>query len=239
MDNRNMDPWLTSGACNLATAGLFKTVFSRHSNFFIGGDIEIGKLAMIMGYRTGFMDFTFLTVAPDTIRAWFKQRVIWFSGGIRHHVTNVASFGWYHFFILFYNSLLVYLLLPLRWYEFVHVPLLLPLVVAFSWLYIGILCINKGWKPVYLALPLYSFIQTMVILPLAVIKYLKLVKIHRSFGHLRHDLSRFTLPQKTLFRSLNFASAAVVLLAALVFTIEIIQVQYTNVSTSLLNSARR
>jgi hypothetical protein len=81
MDNRRMDPWLTSGACNMARADTFKHVFSRHSHFFAGGDIEIGKLAQTMGYHIRHIDFTFYTEIPSTFRDWFNQRIIWMAGG--------------------------------------------------------------------------------------------------------------------------------------------------------------
>lgn len=233
MDARNMDPWLTSGACSIATAGVFKRIFSCHSNFFIGGDIEIGKLANIMGYKNGFLDFTFLTAVPDNFRDWFKQRIIWFSGGIRHHVTNITSFGWQHFFILFYNSLLIYLLLPLRWVEVVKWPLLLPIVVIFSWLYVWVLCLGKGWKLSYLLLPAYSFVQTMVILPLAIFKYLGLVMAHRSFGYIKHDAAVFSRPQQYFYNGLNLASAAVIVIAAFAVTIEVMAID--QIKLALLN----
>ncbi|MDQ3065429.1 MAG: glycosyltransferase family 2 protein [bacterium] len=218
MDGRNMDPWLTSGACSIAYAEVYNRIFSRHSNFFAGGDIEIGKLGQIMGYNVGHLDFTFYTEVPDTLKVWFNQRIIWFAGGIRHHVTNIASFGWYHFFMLFYNSLLIYLLFPLRWIEFVNMPILLPITILFSWLYVVVLTHGKGWKPVYLLLPLYSFVQTMIIIPLALIKYFKLVQVHRSFGHLQHDLSDYNFMQRFMYRTLNFASAALIIIAAYLFT---------------------
>lgn len=218
MDGRNMDSWLTSGACNVGKAGVLGHVFRNHSNYFAGGDIEIGKLAQTMGYSVGHLDFTFYTSAPDTFKAWFNQRIIWFTGGVRHHVTNIGSFGWQHFFMLFYNSLLIYLLLPLRWLEFVKLPILLPIAMLFSWLYVIILTQGRGWKLVYLLLPFYSFMQTMVILPLAFIRYLKLVRIHRSLGLIKHDYSRFTKGQRRVYKTLNVASAALVLIAAGIFT---------------------
>lgn len=218
MDGRNMDPWLTSGACSIAKFSIYRHVFSRHSNFFAGGDIEIGKIAQIIGYKIGHLDFTFYTAAPDNFRDWFNQRIIWFSGGIRHHIANMHSFGWLHFFLLFYNSLLIYLLLPLRWLEFIMMPALVPLVIMFSFLYIFILVGWKKWKSIYLLLPFYSFIQTMIIIPLAFVRYIKLVRLQGSLGIIKHDLSKYTLKKKILFKSLNFASATVVVLLAVAFT---------------------
>lgn len=218
MDNRNMDPWLTSGACSIGKAGVLKTIFKKHSNFFAGGDIEIGKLAQIMGFRIGYLNFTFLTDAPNKFNDWFKQRIIWFSGGFRHHVINIGSFGWWHFFLMFYNSFLIYLLFPIRWVEFVNLPILLPMAMIFSWLYIFVLTGKKSWQPAYMLLPFYSFIQTMVILPLAFLRYVSLAWDHKSLGLIQQDLSRFSTLDRLKFRSLNIASASMVVIAAVAFT---------------------
>lgn len=229
MDSRHMDPWLTSGACNIGKASVLKQIFSRHSNFFAGGDIEIGKLARIMGYKIGHLDFSFYTAVPDTIKSWFNQRVVWFAGGIRHHVINIGSFGWYHFFMLFYNSLLIYLLLPLRWVEFVNFPLTMVAAIFISWVYTFILIYGHGWKGVYLLLPFYSFLQTMIILPIAITRYVRLAWGQRSLGLLNQDLTRYNFNNKVLYRSLNIGSAALVLYIAYVFTSS--RVEYWSHST--------
>lgn len=218
MDNRRMDPWLTSGACNVGKAGALQHIFSRHSDFFAGGDIEIGKLARVMGYRVNHINFTFFTAAPDNLRDWFNQRVIWFAGGTRHHVANIASFGWFHFFMFFYNSLLIYLLFPLRWIEVINFPLTLLVLVVLSWIYTAILTIGTGWQHVYLLLPFYSFVQSMVILPFAIKRYCQLVWQQRSLGLLKYDLSRVPLRSRLLYRVLNISSATLVIYAAVVFT---------------------
>lgn len=219
MDNRRMDPWLTSGACNIAKAKVYRHVFSRHSDFFAGGDIEIGKLAQVMGYKIRHIGFTFYTALPDTFKDWYKQRIIWFAGGIRHHVANIGGFGWHHFFMLLYNSLIIYLLLPLRWFEIINFPLTMALLIAISWLYTAILVWGRGWwRPAYLLLPFYSFLQSMIIIPVALVRYLKLTWKLRSFGLLKFDLSRNPFSVRLLYRTLNIGSASLVILAAFVFT---------------------
>jgi len=219
MDNRRMDPWMTSGACNLAAAGTLQHVFNNHSNFFAGGDVEIGKLAHVMGYKIKHIDFTFYTAAPDRFRDWYNQRLIWFAGGFRHHVTNMGSFGWYHFFLLFYNSLLIYLLLPLRWIEVVNFPLTLLVLIVLSWIYTAILVTRRNWKPVYLLLPFYAFFQSMIILPMAIGRYFNLVKQHRSLGRLKYDLGAVSLSNRILYKALNYTSVLAVLYAAISFTL--------------------
>jgi hypothetical protein len=218
MDNRRMDPWLTSGACNIAKAGVFQHVFNNHSEFFAGGDVEIGKLAKVMGYNVKHIDFTFYTTAPNTFKDWFNQRIIWFAGGIRHHITNIGSYGWLHFFMLFYNSLLIYLLLPLRWLELLNFPLTMIGLIVLSWIYTAILVSGRGWKPLYLLLPFYSFIQSMVIIPIAFGRYIKLAWRQHSFGVLHYELSHLSLSTRLIHKALNISSAAIVIYAAIALT---------------------
>jgi len=220
MDNRRMDPWLTSGACSMAKASVYRHVFMHHSHFFAGGDIEIGKLAHIMGYHMGHIDFTFYTEVPATFRDWYNQRIVWFAGGVRHHVINIASFSWQHYFIFFYNSLIVYLLLPLRWVEMVNYPLTCLLLLGFSWFYVFIANVGRGWRKEYLFLPVYSFMQSMIILPVAMVRYCKYARMQKSLGLLKYDLSYATRATRTFFRSLNLAVASLVLLVAGIFTVD-------------------
>lgn len=218
MDARRMDAWLTSGACNMAYAGVYKELFRQHSSFFAGGDVEIGKIAAVSGYRVGHIDFTFFTDVPATFKEWYNQRVIWFAGGFRHHVINVGSFGWFHFFMLFYNSVLIYLLLPLRWVEMLNYPATILLMLGISWFYIFILVAGKSWRKEYLLLPFYSSLQTMIIVPHAIVRYIKLALAQQSFGVLSYDLSRKRQRTRMAFTSLNIASAALVVVFAVVFS---------------------
>lgn len=219
MDNRLMDPWLTSGACNMAKAAAFKKIFKHHSHFFAGGDIEIGKLAQIMGFKLRHISFTFYTAAPSTFKDWFNQRIIWFAGGVRHHVINIATFGWYHFFMLFYNSLIIYLLLPLRYIELINFPLTLFVLIVLSWFYTAILITGKRkWRPAYLLLPFYSFIQSMIILPMSFWRYAKYAWIQRSFGFLKYDIKSAGISLRLLYRTLGLSSATLIILGAVIFT---------------------
>lgn len=219
MENRRMDPWLTSGACNMAKARVFQSVFNNHSDFFAGGDIEIGKIAQLMGYDLQHITFVFYTEVPSRFVDWFKQRIIWSAGGVRHHVINIASGSWYHFFILFYSSLIIYLLMPLRWIEFIHFPIAFLLLVCISWLYIFIVNIGRGWRKEYLVLPAYAFIQSMIILPIAFVRYAKYAWTQKSLGIIRHDLSHTTGSLILTSWFLNIATAGVIVFIAAWLTI--------------------
>ncbi len=218
MDNRSMDAWLTSGACNMATVKTYKKVFGLHSQFFAGGDIEIGKIASVMGLRVGHINFTFFTELPDTLHKWYKQRIIWFAGGTRHHLINIGSYGWFHFFMLFYNSVIIYLLLPLRWVEFINYPATLLLMLVISWFYTFVLLAGRSWRKEYLLLPFYSFFQTMWIVPRGFVEYCRFAWRQRSLGLLSYDLEHKTQRTRKTFLALNVASASLVIIIAVGFS---------------------
>ncbi|MBP7767407.1 glycosyltransferase family 2 protein [Candidatus Saccharibacteria bacterium] len=221
MDNRRMDPWLTSGACNISTAGLYKKIFEYHSDFFAGGDIEIGKLAYTAGYKVEHIDFTFYTDAPSTIKDWFNQRIIWYAGGFRHYIVSINRFGWHHFFLLFYNAVLTYILFPIRWLEVLFFPQLMLMLIVVGWSYTFILTFGKGWRPSYLLLPVYSFVQTMVIVPFGVVRYLMIAVKSRSLGRFKGMPNIVTngAYTKLVDTTLNYATAAILLYLSYYFVL--------------------
>jgi len=213
MDNRRMDPWLTSGACNMSTAGTYRKIFAAHSDFFAGGDIEIGKLAYTSGYRVKHINFTFYTDAPENIKDWFNQRIIWYAGGFRHYIISINKFGWHHFFLLFYNAVLVFLLLPIRWLEIMFFPELLLLLIPIGWLYSFVLTYGRNWQASYLLLPLYSAVQTMVIIPFGVARYTTIAVQSKSFGQFKDmpNASERKYHNKSVDNLLNYATAGMLL----------------------------
>ncbi len=189
MDARRIYPWLTSGAAMIAKTNIMKEVMGHHSLFFSGGDIEIGKLAKMVGYKVGHIAFTFYTDVPRTFRAWVRQRMIWFGGEFRHAVVNAHQYTWRHPLYFFYSTFLVYLLTPIRWYEVIEYPLVIPVVVV---LYLGIIFLFhwKKAKPFYLLFPLYALFQVMILVPLGVYTYFKMAFSAENTGIIKlrdHD----------------------------------------------------
>ena len=181
MDARKIDPWLTSGACMVAKTRVIVDIMSHHSLFFSGGDIEIGKLAKMLGYKVGHIPFVFYTDVPSTFRAWFRQRMAWFGGGFRHAVVNMHTYTWRHPIFFLYMTVLVYLLLPLRWYEVIKHPLIILLVVAMYWLLIFLFHF-RNFRPFYFFFPFYALIQVMILVPLGVYTYIRMAKNADNIG---------------------------------------------------------
>jgi cellulose synthase/poly-beta-1,6-N-acetylglucosamine synthase-like glycosyltransferase len=192
MDARKVYPWLTSGAGVVAKTKAIKNIMRHHSLFFSGGDIEIGKLAGMMGYKVGHLHFEFYTDVPSTFKAWFKQRMAWFGGGFRHAIVNAHSYTWRHPYFYFYTTILVYGATPLRWYEVFKYPEILPLVIVLYW----ILVFAFHWKQRawYMFLfPFYALVQVMILVPLGIYTYFKMAYNANNSGiiALRHEYDYF------------------------------------------------
>lgn len=184
MDARKQYPWLTSGACMIAKTNVLQEALSNHSHFFQGGDIEIGKLTRLLGYRVGHMDSMFLTDVPSTFRQWFRQRVAWSSGDFRHAVVNFHVFSWRHPLYFCYVTIVVYGLLPLRLWSTVEQPLIIPSVIFTYWVLLYIFQWRYRSK-YFLLFPFYGMIQALVVTPLGILYYLHTVYRHRNVGLIR------------------------------------------------------
>jgi cellulose synthase/poly-beta-1,6-N-acetylglucosamine synthase-like glycosyltransferase len=200
MDARKVYPWLTSGASMVAKTEVIKEIMSHHSLFFSGGDIEIGKLARMLGYKLDHLSFEFFTDVPPTFRSWFKQRMAWFGGGFRHAVINMHQYTWKHPLFYFYTTFLVYLLTPLRWYEVFKRPLVVPVVIALYWV---LLLIFRGrqMRWYYLLFPFYALTQIMVLPVIGGYMYFRMANNANNVGMIR---LRHELPEKPKLRKAAF-----------------------------------
>lgn len=184
MDARRLYPWLTSGACMIAKTEVIKEVMLHHSLFFSGGDIEIGKLSKMLGYKVGHIPFVLFTDVPETFKAWFKQRMAWCGGGFRHTIVNFTTYIWRHPFYFFYFTVIVFAATPLRWYEIINNPGILPFVYMI-YLFLIVVLHLRHLKWYYLLFPIYALVQVMFIVPLGVYTYLKMAKNGRNIGLIR------------------------------------------------------
>jgi cellulose synthase/poly-beta-1,6-N-acetylglucosamine synthase-like glycosyltransferase len=184
MDARQVYPWLTSGACMVAKTAVIQEIMGHHSLFFSGGDIEIGKLAKMLHFKVGHIHFKFYTDVPPTFKGWFKQRMAWCGGGFRHAVVNIHQYTWRHPFFYFYVTFLVYLLWPLRWYEMIIHPTVVPIVIVLYWLFILFFHL-KIFKLFYLLFPFYALIQVMVLIPLGMYMYIRMARSSRNSGFIK------------------------------------------------------
>jgi Glycosyl transferase family group 2 len=216
MDARRVYPWLTSGACMAAKTYCLKRVMLNHSLFFSGGDIEVGKLARILRFKVGHIPFVLYTDVPSTFRGWFGQRTAWFSGGFRHAIVNALSYAWRHPIYFAYTTLIVYAFTPLRLFEMIKHPWMLPVVILIYWALLALLT-GRRWQWVYLLFPLYAMCQVMVLVPLGAARYAYIAWRSRNPGviKLRHSRGsgRRAWKPRRLARRPNMVSRAALMLA--------------------------
>ena len=91
MRTRHFRPWMTSGACIIATTEAYKAALGLHSLNFgtCGGDIETGRAAHHLRMRIRHIDFVIYTKAPESWRALYRQRVVWWAAGFRSTIVNI------------------------------------------------------------------------------------------------------------------------------------------------------
>jgi hypothetical protein len=169
MRARLLYPWLTSGAGMVARKDVMNAVMANHSLFFNGGDIEIGKLSDMMGYKVGHLPMVFYTDVPDTFNKWVNQRRSWMCGMFRHSVVNIELNLWHPFHFIYY-SVVIYFLYPIKILEIITHIHLLPLVML---LYMGATFlanwkVRSKWMLIY---PAYALFQVIVLIWLGLARY--------------------------------------------------------------------
>jgi cellulose synthase/poly-beta-1,6-N-acetylglucosamine synthase-like glycosyltransferase len=173
MLGRHNRAWMTSGACMIARTSALRGILSSHSFWFPGEDIETGVIAKHFRLSVRHVDMRFYTDAPETFRAWLRQRKMWWSGSFRMAFVNADQT--LRFPLTFaYTVCVVWLLWAAKWHELVdvgHIAAILPFVVL---LYTGV-CLFSNWsvRSRWMVLyPYYALFQALVLPPLGALYYL-------------------------------------------------------------------
>ena len=173
MLGRHNRAWMTSGACMIARTSALRGILSAHSFWFPGEDIETGVIAKHFRLAVRHLDMRFYTDAPETFRAWLRQRMMWWSGSFRMAFVNADQTM--RFPLTFaYTVCVVWLLWSAKWHELVdprHVAAILPFVLL---LYTGVCylsnwSVRSRWMVLY---PYYALFQALVLPPLGACYYL-------------------------------------------------------------------
>ena len=184
MVSRQYRPWLTSGACVVGKSSVLSEIMEKHSLYFAGGDIEMGVIAKRSHKKVGFVNFKVFTEVPKSFKGWFKQRMDWFCGSFRLSVINADKQLWAPFF-LFYTSIMVFLLLPLKFFSFSIDALLLICLTLL--LYIGITLVSN-WKvrsKNMLIYPFYAAFQVLIFPFLGIARYIWVLKKYKMTGRMK------------------------------------------------------
>jgi cellulose synthase/poly-beta-1,6-N-acetylglucosamine synthase-like glycosyltransferase len=173
MLGRHNRAWMTSGACMIARTSALRGILSSHSFWFPGEDIETGVIAKHFRLSVRHVDVRFYTDAPETFRAWLRQRKMWWSGSFRMAFVNADQT--LRFPLTFaYTVCVVWLLWEAKWQELFdvrHVAAILPFVVL---LYTGV-CLFSNWSVRsrwMVVFPYYALFQALVLPLLGALYYL-------------------------------------------------------------------
>ncbi len=183
MKSRKIYPWLTSGAAMIAKRKMIQGIMKKHSLFFNGGDIEIGKLAHMHNYKIDYIPVTFYTDVPDTLPKLVKQRYSWFCGAFRHCIIN-AHTNLFNPIYSLYFTVIIFIMLPLKVHELIFNWYLLPPLVIF---YL-VMTVVTNWElrsKYMLLFPFYSLFQVIVFPFLGVYRYVKTVIKTKNVGFIR------------------------------------------------------
>lgn len=180
---RRIMPWMVCGGCHLARREVHADLMARHSLFFQGNDVELGLLAVSLGYQVGHVDFTVPTTVPDTVRGWWRQRLAWAGGEFRVMLVNIRL-ARHHPYLYIYGALISFALAPLRWWSLAHSGLLVAFVVLAYALVVALVTRDLR-EPLLLVYPLYALVYALVLLPFGVVTYAHMAIAGRNAGIIR------------------------------------------------------
>ncbi len=228
MQARLIYPWLTSGAGMIAKREVMISIMKNHSLFFNGGDVEIGRLADMMGYKVGHIPIIFYTDVPTTFKAWVKQRFSWMCGMFRHSIINFDH-NLKHPFHFIYYTFMIYFLIPFKVIELLTMPLLIPAILAMytvitflaNW---KVKSVRSKWIIVF---PFYALFQILVIIWFGAYRYINTVRKSKNVGkiHMHHNPNeiRFFEPKHILHTIKNYAIITAVIFIICATSVSIFQ----------------
>jgi cellulose synthase/poly-beta-1,6-N-acetylglucosamine synthase-like glycosyltransferase len=204
---RHYRPWLISGAGVVARTSMLREILRRHSMSPIGEDIEMGRVAFAGKLRIRHLDIVIKTDAPETWRALFRQRRLWWAGNFRHSFVNfdrnLVQLPWWSL----YNLAILWMTIHLHPWSYASVVLhpsgsfvgLAALVVVVA----AVTTLVSNWQvrtPLMAVFPFYAMLQSTMIVSVGAFWYLRLLAKSRNFGRYRFGLRRckLVLPARTI-----------------------------------------
>lgn len=194
---RHFRPWLTSGACFLARTDALRQIMARHSNWTPGEDIETGRTALALRMRIRHLDMVVHTDAPDSWRALFNQRRLWWAGSFRHWWINLDRNLLHLPVLTSYYLLAIWVSWYLKWWTTLSPATFvasLPVVYA-AYVFVTLTSNLQVASPWMLLFPFYALAQVLVMPPFGAVKYVELARRRRCagryrFGFRRHEVLR-------------------------------------------------
>jgi hypothetical protein len=192
MLSRHFRPWLTSGACFLARTDALRQIMARHSNWTPGEDIETGRTALALRMRIRHLDMVVHTDAPDSWRALFFQRRLWWAGSFRHWWINVDRNLLHLPVLTSYYLIAIWASWYFKWWTMLTPAAVLsslPLVYC-AYLFVTVTSNLQVASPWMIVFPFYALAQVLVMPPFGALKYLELARRRRRAGRYRFGYRR-------------------------------------------------
>jgi len=192
MLSRHYRPWMTSGACFIGKTDSLRLIFDLHSLWTPGEDIETGRTAHALKLKIRHADFVVTTEVPETFRALFKQRRLWWAGTFRHCIVNVDRNLLHMPILTGYTLLAIFASAYFKWWgmiELSRLPMELPLVLATYALvtFVSNVQVRSPWMLVF---PLYALSQSLVMPVLGAYQYAVLARRAGRAGRYRFGYRR-------------------------------------------------
>jgi cellulose synthase/poly-beta-1,6-N-acetylglucosamine synthase-like glycosyltransferase len=187
MLSRHFRPWLTSGACFVATTDAMKRILDSHSMWFTGEDIETGRIGFALRMRLRHLELRVATDAPDRWAHLYRQRRMWWAGSFRHTVVNLDRNALQLPLWSFYYVALVWAGVYFKWaslvsylHPFVLAQTLLALFVVYAVVTVVANWQVRSWR--MLVFPPYALVQSMLMPIVGSIHYVVLARRYGRLG---------------------------------------------------------
>lgn len=197
MLSRHYRPWLVSGAGVVARTLMLREILRRHSMSPIGEDIEMGRIAYARRMRIRHLDVVIEADVPDSWRALFRQRRLWWAGNFRHSVVNFDRNALQLPMWTLYNLSIFWVTVHLRVWRYpmylIKAPVtflvLMAVVIVVS--AVTTLIANLQVRaPLMAVFPLYAMVQSTLIMSVGACWYLRLLAKTRKTGRYRFAIRR-------------------------------------------------
>lgn len=200
MLSRHFRPWLTSGACFFGTTAAQLSIYSKHSMWFPGEDIEVGRVAHALKMRVRHLTMTVETDAPATWYGLFRQRRLWWAGSFRHTIVNLDLNALQLPVWTIYYLVLVWVGVYFKWDALLSYLHPFVLIQSLAWLfgvYVAVTIVAnwqvRSWR--MLVFPPYALVQAMLMPTVGTAYYFYCYKRLGYAGRYRFGHRRRSLPE--------------------------------------------
>jgi hypothetical protein len=192
MLGRHIRPWLTSGACFIGRTAALKMLYTKHSLWTPGEDIETGVVAKALRLKVRHCDFVVTTDAPDSWRSLFRQRRLWWAGNFRHWSVNVDKNIVHRPVMTLYAFAGIWMSVYWKWWGMIDlraVPFTLFALWVFYvfWMFVANFQVRSRYM---LLMPFYSLAQGLVMPVLGAVMYVRIARRRGSLGRYRFGYRR-------------------------------------------------